>query len=118
MAAFPLPPQLNDCFLLGSFSEQAAPSTIRSSVEAGVPKVRRRYTSTYFNVSAAINATRDQLNILQAFYDVDLQGGALRFIFLNPTTGDDREFRFVNPYVVTPLSDKEWLISMELERLT
>jgi hypothetical protein len=111
------PANLDDCFIIAGYTEQKQPVAIRSEVEAGQPKVRRRFTRGVKFVSAAIKADRDQLNDFYSFFDVDLKGGVLRFEFQSPTSGTVREFRFLDPPVVTPLTDKYFQVAMNLEQM-
>lgn len=110
------PASLDQCFLIGGFSQQNRPVVIRSEVDAGPPKVRRRYTKPIRNVTGAIKADKAQTVALNTFFDVTLQGGVKRFQFTNPITDTLEEFRFIDPPVITPLTSNHFLINMNLEQ--
>lgn len=101
--------------MLGGYASQDAPNVLRSQVDAGTAKVRRRYTEAVNNVSASISADKTQIKTFDDFYHIDLQSGVNRFTFLDPVTETEKEYRFREPPSYTPITDTQWLISMALE---
>lgn len=110
------PPGLDDCFLVSGFTQQNKPVLIRSEVDVGLPKVRRRYTRPFQLVTGSIKADKNQVNTFNTFFDTTLQGGLLWFEFNDPFTGSLASYRFIDPPVITPITEKWFLISMNLEK--
>jgi len=111
------PPQIEQCFLLANYTQQAEPNVIRSDVEIGPAKTRRRYTLPIINVKAGMVMTGDELKIFDTFYHGALMSGALRFLFRDPVSGTEKEFRFIDPPVYQPITIKHWSVEMTLEIL-
>jgi len=58
--------------------------TIKSNMDAGPAKVRRRFTAGVTPVSGTMILTAAQLVILDTFYNTTLLGGSLRFSWTKP----------------------------------
>ncbi|HVQ51044.1 MAG TPA: hypothetical protein VMS92_13455 [Mycobacterium sp.] len=76
------PAELPDC--PDSWSEQAEPVTVRTQVEEGTPKVRRRFTKRLVRAQVGMTMDIAQRNALDSFFHVSLDGGVLRFDFRHP----------------------------------
>ena len=64
---------------------QAFPDiTIKSNVDAGPAKVRRRFTAGVSPVTGTMIMTAAQLVILDTFFNTTLLGGSLRFSWTKP----------------------------------
>ena len=113
------PATLEKCFLSSNFAYQMVPNTIRSDVDGGA-KVRRRFTEPVTNVNASLAMSQAQVKIFIDFYKIQLQGGVREFILNDPVTGLDRNFRLIDPPVITPIAIKKdgtphYAINMALE---
>lgn len=71
--------------------------TIRTSMDAGPQKVRRRFTATSRYYSFPLQMTGSQFATLESFYDDTLGGGSLTFTMDDPHTGSSETFRFQAP---------------------
>lgn len=71
--------------------------TIRTSMETGPQKVRRRFTATSRYYSFPLRMTGAQFATLETFFDDTLGGGALTFTMDDPHTGSSETFRFQAP---------------------
>ncbi len=77
---------------------QACPDvSLRTSMEVGPAKVRRRSTAQPYPVKGVVKVDESQLGTLREFYDDDLLGGTLRFSWKEPITLAAKEFRFTAP---------------------
>ena len=90
------PPTIDKKVLRGGFSQKAVENTIRSTVEAGLDKLRKRYTSPIIKMNVNMWIDFTQYESLETFYNTTLQGGVLSFTFPDPATGDDHEYRFLS----------------------
>lgn len=110
--------------VLSSVEEQPPDLTIRSSMDTGPAKVRRRATAgvTAFP-GLVLKCTRTQVALLESFFYTTLKAGALTFEWKHPRSGDTRDFRFVGPPSFRPnqpRSDSEqerYTVTMNLEML-
>jgi len=117
MNAIIFPASIEQCFLLSGYTEQAEPNIIRSDVEVGPAKTRRRYTKPIINIKASMVVTAAQLQVFDDFYHGPLMSGALRFLFKDPRTGVQKEFRFIDPPVYQPITAENWAVEMSIEVL-
>jgi hypothetical protein len=89
-----LPQQL----LVDGYSQSLADTTIKSEMDAGPAKVRRRYTAGVEPVSGMMLLTETQLGTLRTFYEDTLLGGSLRFSWTKPPAHSTAcEMRFTAP---------------------
>ncbi len=76
----PIWPAMLPQYLLTRNYKEAAPSlTVRTQMDAGPAKVRRRFTAGVRMVEGMIVCDEDQLDALDDFYVNDCAGGALSF---------------------------------------
>jgi hypothetical protein len=80
-AALPQSPLLQGAS--GSFAKTA----IRTSMDAGAAKVRRRFTAAVRPFKCSFEVTAAQLATLEDFFANTLAGGALSFTFPHPLYG-------------------------------
>lgn len=66
------------------YDEKVGKNMIRTEMEAGRPKKRRRFTNAVRPLTVKFDLTRAQVEILDAFWTVTLAEGALNFSFLHP----------------------------------
>ena len=79
---------------------QGAPrdNRIRTQMEAGPPKMRRRFRAGIETITCGQTAlTKAQITTLQGFYETTLQGGTLPFDWVHPLTQAATSFRFAVP---------------------
>lgn len=88
-----------------SWEEQNQPLTIRTNMDVGPPKVRRRATRSFRSVTVSFTCRHDQWRVLKDFFQVDCQSGVQFHEFLHPFEGTVQEFRFIEaPQVVSVIS--------------
>lgn len=109
------PPAIEQCFLIAGYMQQGESNVIRSGVEVGPAKLRRRYTMPIRNVKASMKLTTDELRIFDTFFHSVLMSGVKRFLFADPVSGTQKEYRFIDPPVYSPISEEFWSIEMSLE---
>jgi hypothetical protein len=104
--------------LVQGFSEQAPDTLIRTQMEAGPPKVRRRFTAGIRTMGLQLHLTSEQVETLDGFHDATLQGGALAFDWVHPRTGSAITCRFAEPPGYAPIArGRLWTASLKLEIL-
>lgn len=100
--------------LQDGFSETLPDNTIRSKMEVGPPKMRRRGTGAPRVIPSKQYMTAAQVAIFDTFYESTLYSGSLRFDWVSPRTQVSKELRFTAPPVYTP-SGAGYIVSMKLE---
>lgn len=91
------PASLQDKFNEAGFQHEYANTSLTSSVDAGIPKVRQRYTQGSDNFRGTIELEKDDYTTLETFYKTTLAGGTKTFNYDHPITQVVTEFQFVSP---------------------
>jgi hypothetical protein len=103
--------------LMDAYDEALAENTIRSQMEGGPAKVRRRFTSGVRKFSVAFRMTDTQAATLDTFYTDDTYSGSVAFELTHPRTGATLDFRFVTAPRITCQSPTIYTATFELEVL-
>ena len=96
------PTTLQDKVNQAGFRKAFGSTTIRSNVDVGAAKVRRRYTKGIDQYTVNVNLALDEYDTFVNFYDTTINGGVDTFEFLNPLTNTVETFRFVGQPSITP----------------
>jgi len=110
------PDTLPVTLLMDGLSAKRKTSVVRTAMDAGPEKMRRRYTASVKTFSGKMLLNKNQLIELDLFFKTALADGVLRFNFTDPQTLETAEFRFIEPYQEVSVSGF-FEISMSLERL-
>ena len=98
-----------------SFSYQKGSTTLKSDVDVGPSKIRRRFTKSVDTMSASIWLTADEYTTFETFYNTEVAGGATAFNFNHPITNATLLVRFANEPNYRPLSGTRFVLSFSLE---
>lgn len=82
---------------INSFQETPPDNLIRSNMDKGPAKVRRRTTANVRPIQFTLMLTEAQVAILDTFFNTTVFGGAEEFDYTHPRTGDAVSARFVSP---------------------
>jgi len=115
MATWPV--SLPQSPLIQGNNEQAPNNVIRTPMDVGPPKVRRRATAGVRNYTYQFHMTTTQVATLDTFYNDTLSGGSLEFDWTNPRTNNTEYFRFVTPPIYQKIGPDLWLVNINLEQL-
>ncbi len=98
---------------------EAPPDTaLRTRMDAGPAKVRRRSTAGIRPLSVQLDLDAAQVETLDSFYVEALESGALGFEWVHPRTRVATTLRFVRPPAYQPRgSDAAWRAALQLEVL-
>lgn len=80
-----------------SWAETEADALLRTSVDVGLPKTRRRWTKPVKLVSVTMPIKRVLTPKFWAMYDITLQNGLLSFLYMNPLTKEWHVYKFASP---------------------
>jgi hypothetical protein len=103
-------------FLAEGFSKQPQSNVIRTQMDAGARKARRRYTARTINYTGKQRFDTAELAVFEQFYHNVLADGVLRFIFEDPLSSEPGEFRFTADYSVSEF-DGYYEVTIPLEKL-
>jgi len=104
--------------LVEGFNERAPDTVIRTQMEAGPPRARRRFTAGIRHIECQVRLTPARVETLDAFFRATLAGGALPFDWTHPRTGAAATFRFVEPPSYAPVARGTlWQGTLRLEIL-
>lgn len=103
--------------LSDGFNQQTAPNAIRTKMEAGLDKLRRRYTTEIVNISVSMVVTFAEYTILETFFNTTLEAGTLSFNFTDPVDSTEYEYRFLEPPAYSVFNSYNYLVSMQWERI-
>ncbi len=105
--------------LLMDYSSVRQSTKLRTTVEAGLDKIRNRYRAAPVSVSETFHFQNTEKESFQTFHDDTCKGGTERFIRENPEDGLDTEYRFVSEpdYQVIGYGNGGaiWRVSLEIE---
>ena len=112
------PPSLPQSPLGDSFAEQPPNLIVRSPMDVGPAKVRRRSTAGVSRLQMAFRLTPAQLATFRTFLHNDIQDRALQFTWVHPVTGVAGSFRIVEQPTWEPISGGlAWKLTLALEML-
>lgn len=105
------------CPLMGSFQESPPNNTIRSTMDRGPAKVRRRTTANVRPISFNVFVRNADMQEFDDFYAIDTFSGADEFDFIHPRTKESVKARFVEPPSYGDRSGIGYQVSVSLEIL-
>jgi len=104
--------------LIAGLAEDPQDVSVRTQMETGPAKIRRRFTAEIRNIVYPLLLTTAQVETLDVLYYTTLEGGSLPFTHLHPRTGATVDYRFLEkPGPYTPLSHNKWSAELQLEIL-
>ena len=115
MAAWP--ETLPQSPLAEGFRETPADASLRTMMETGPAKLRRRTTAAAATLSLGYLMGTAQLAALDGFYAGTLQGGTLAFDFTHPVPVETVSCRFRQPPARAALNGGYFRVAVELEVL-
>lgn len=112
------PADLPQTVLAAGYEESPPDLVLRTAMDAGPAKVRRRFTAGPRLIPVSAIMTAAQVATLDAFFLESLAGGALAFDWIHPRTQAAASMRIMGPPRYANLAgDAVWEVSMTLEIL-
>lgn len=102
---------------IDGMTETRGNNIIRTQMDAGAPKQRRRYTKQIDQWQFNIIVDATQMAAFEAFFDTQLQDGQFSFDWTHPRLGTTVTARFVQPPSYTFLGNNKTQINHVLEIL-
>lgn len=103
-------------------TDQRQDARVRTEMDAGLPKMRRRFTAALRTVTTRLVLTGTQRQTFDTFYITTLSEGVDPFDWEDPVTDATVSFRFIEPpqwslIVGGSTSDRLWEATLSLELL-
>jgi hypothetical protein len=112
------PSDLPQLPLVQGFSETAPTLAVRSPMDVGPAKVRRRATAGVTQLKCTFRLSAAQRASLLTFWQTTLAGGALSYSWTHPISGTAITCRIVEPPGLTPVAGGvSWLAALSIEVL-
>ena len=112
------PGGLSQDVLTDGLEETWGNNLLRTPMESGPAKARRRFTAEVKPLALVLEFARADVETFRTFFETTLQGGALPFDWTHPRTGAAITLRFIPPFPVTPnRGAKFWRAALRLEIL-
>ena len=111
------PPQLPNV-IMDDYGFTPGNASIRTDMEAGLARVRRRFTAVPTEYKVTWKFTREELGIFEKFYQEDLFDGTAWFNIplVNGVGETNHVARFKEPYSAqTGLREFSWVVTATLE---
>lgn len=115
MAAFVWPLSLPQRLQTDGFQITLPKAVLRTEMEAGLAKQRRRFTSAPQPVTGSLMLSGTQLTAFRDFYVNTLGHGASAFDWLDPISRAPVEMRFTNPPTIQNYGGDTYIVMLELE---
>lgn len=103
--------------LAESYGETQAVTVIRTEMETGPAKARRRTTAGVSLLNLSYILSRAEAATLEEFFENELAGGALQFSFPHPRKAQTVGCRFRRPPALSPINGDYFRAGVELEVL-
>lgn len=103
--------------LLDGFRETVPDNVLRTDMERGPAKTRRRTTSAVRKLSVNYLMSKAQVADLETFYGTELLGGSIAFDTMHPRSAAAISCRFVKPPVYSSANGEYFRVALELEVL-
>ena len=98
------------------YQENRQSQLIRSQMDTGPAKIRRRFTANSAEYSVSWEFTGSQLSTFETFFNSTIDGGSVEFTWVQPRTDASVTARFVDGvYSVSSLGHDLYRVSSKLE---
>ena len=111
------PASLPQAFKLNTYQPARADNLLRTPVDVGPSKTRRRSLVASRVERGAMDMTRAQWATLVTFYDTTLSGGTLQYSMFDPLGGASREVKFNAPPEPSGSGAGRFVVALEIEVL-
>ena len=111
----PRPTSIDGCFQ--TLSQTTLENVIRSNMEGGTIKVRRRSTAFIDNADASVTLKAEQYEDFTEWYRTACRGGVIPTRFVFPPDNTEQVWRFASPPAYEWISAEAFRASFQLERL-
>lgn len=111
------PATLPQSALAQKYNEKPPKTVLRTEMDAGPAKVRRRFTAGVRQFRIGLVLTKTQVATLDTFFVTTTNDGADQWTWKNPRTNSAANFRFVEEPTYTHRSGDYYFVQLTLEQL-
>lgn len=111
------PPSLPQRPTVGGYQERFAETVVRTAMDVGAAKTRRRFTSAPRQFEAIFRVNKTQADTLKLFFENTTAGGSLPFSWVHPREGSVGEFRFMEVPRISAVTGTLFSAAIKLEQL-
>ncbi len=111
------PAALPDSASWEDYQESMPDMVIRTAMDAGPAKVRRRFSAAPTSISGTMLMNSSQVATLDAFFRDSTAGGSLAFSWTHPRTGAEVACRFLSPPQLRHVAGPLWRVELAIEIL-
>jgi hypothetical protein len=98
-----------------NFSYSKGSTVIRTEMDIGPKKVRRRFTKSIDAISCTFTIPNTLFTDFMTFFDTTLNGGTYQFRYNHPFTGIESSFRFIGEPKLSPMGNTYSRVTMDWE---
>ena len=109
------PLSLDGC--MASWTEKQEPNIIRTAMENGTIKVRRRTTGIHKQISCTVTLTAEKYDDFMEWFNIDSQQGVIPTRIKRPQDGVEIVVRFREAPQVEWLQSNAFMVTMQFEQL-
>ena len=117
MADTTWPSALRDLWLRNAFQEVLPKNIVRTEMDQGPPKVRRRSTSNIGKIRGQMFLTAALATSLDTFFNTTTNSGALTIEMKHPRTGTTGTYQFSNEPSYTALN-QGYITTIEMDLIS
>ncbi len=99
------------------FGKNFGNNVIRTTMDVGLDKLRKRYTKAIHTLSCSMKVDRSQYSVLENFYYVTLNSGTTPFTFTDPVSDVATDYRFTGPPVFRSIGGNYFTVTFGWEQL-
>lgn len=99
------------------YQEIMPDNVIRSQMDTGYPKVRKRSTAAPYRLRLQYNMTASQVTTLVTFFETTLEYGVDTFTMNHPRTGSSETFRILSPPEISIADGVNYRVQINMEQL-
>jgi len=102
---------------IDNYQESRQDQVLRSQMDTGSPKTRRRFTASISNINLKWIMTGTQISTLETFFEYTISGGALSFDWIHPRKQSTVSAKFKKPYQLSFLGNNYYKVTATFEIL-
>ena len=111
------PPTLQPRLLESGFGIKPRDNTIKTNMDIGVAKRRRRYTDAIDDINGSIHLDMGEYSTFMNFYNIEIASGTLPFEVIHPITQVAVQAMFMGPPNITAIGGRKFSVAMQWEIL-
>lgn len=101
----------------GGYQEVLPDNTVRTEMEVGPAKVRKRATSATTKYKISFEMDNTDVNTLETFYRTTINEGADTFDMNDPRNGTSETWRIMGPPQIQALGPVYFRVNVNMEKL-